>query len=58
MVQLSHLYMTTGKITAYTRRTFVDKAMSLLFNMHYSAIKRNTFESVLMRWVNIVSSLM
>ena len=58
MVQLSHLYMTSGKTTAYTRRTFVDKVMSLLFNMHYSAIKRNTFESVLMRWVNIVSSLM
>ena len=32
-VQLSHLYMTTGKTTALTRRTFVDKVMSLLFNM-------------------------
>ena len=32
-VQLSHLYMTTGKITALTRRTFVGKVMSLLFNM-------------------------
>ena len=31
--QLSHPYMTTGKIIALTRRTFVDKAMSLLFNM-------------------------
>ena len=32
-VQLSHPYMTTGKTTALTRRTFVDKVMSLLFNM-------------------------
>ena len=33
MVQLSHSYMTTGKIIALTRRTFVDKVMSQLFNM-------------------------
>ena len=33
MVQLSHPYMTTGKTAALTRRTFVDKVMSLLFNM-------------------------
>ena len=32
-VQLSHPYMTTGKTIALTRRTFVDKEMSLLFNM-------------------------
>ena len=32
-VQLSHPYMTTGKTIAVTRRTFVDKVMSLLFNM-------------------------
>ena len=32
-VQLSHLYMTTGKTIALTRRTFVDRVMSLLFNM-------------------------
>ena len=32
-VQLSHLYMTTGKTIALTRQTFVGKAMSLLFNM-------------------------
>ena len=30
MVQLSHPYMTTGKTIALTRRTFVDKVMSLL----------------------------
>ena len=32
-VQLSHPYMTTGKIIALTRGTFVDKVMFLLFNM-------------------------
>ena len=32
IVQLSHPYMTTGKTTALTRWTFVDKVMSLLFN--------------------------
>ena len=33
IVQLSHPCMTTGKTTALTRWTFVDKMMSLLFNM-------------------------
>src|SRR5574339_194804 len=33
IVQLSHPYMTTGKTIALTRRAFVDKVMSLLFNM-------------------------
>ena len=32
-VQLSHPYITTGKTIALTRRTFVGKAMSLLFSM-------------------------
>ncbi|SVR98295.1 Uncharacterised protein [Klebsiella pneumoniae] len=32
-VQLSHPYMTTGKTIALTRKTFVGKVMSLLFNM-------------------------
>ena len=32
-VQLSHPYMTKGKTIALTRRTFVGKVMSLLFNM-------------------------
>ena len=32
-VQLSHPYLTTGKTIALTRRNFVDKVMSLLFNM-------------------------
>ena len=33
MVQLSHLYTTTGKIIVLTIQTFVSKVMSLLFNM-------------------------
>ena len=33
IVQVSHPYMTPGKTIALTRRTFVGKAMSLLFNM-------------------------
>ena len=32
-VHLSHPYMTTGKTIVLTRQTFVDKVMSLLFNM-------------------------
>ena len=33
MVQLSHLYMTTGKTVALTIQTFVGKVIPLLFNM-------------------------
>ena len=33
IVQLSHPYMTTGKTIALTRRIFVGKVMSLLYNM-------------------------
>ena len=33
IVQLSYPYMTIGKTIALTRRTFVDKVMSLFFNM-------------------------
>ena len=33
IVQLAHPYMTTGKIIALTRQTFVGKVTSLLFNM-------------------------
>ena len=35
MVQLTHPYMTTGKTTALTRQTFVDKVMSLLSILFY-----------------------
>ena len=33
IVQLSHPYMTTGKTIVLTRQTFVDKVLSLFFNM-------------------------
>ena len=33
IVQLSHLYMTTGKTTALIRQNFVGKVLSLIFNM-------------------------
>ena len=32
IVQLSHLYMATGKTIALTTQTFIGKVMSLLFN--------------------------
>ena len=38
IVQLSHPYMTTGKTIVLTRRTFVGKVMSLLFNMLSSMV--------------------
>ena len=38
MIQLSHPHMTTGKTIALTRWTFVDKVMSLLFNMLYRLV--------------------
>ena len=37
-VQLSHPYMTTGKTIGLTRWTFVDRVMSLLFNMLSSLV--------------------
>ena len=39
IVQLSHPYLTTGKIIALTRQTFVGKVISLLFNMLSSLVK-------------------
>ena len=38
IVQLSHIYMPTGKTIALTRRTFVGKVMSLLFNMLFRLV--------------------
>ena len=45
MVQLSHLYMTTGKTRALTRRTFVGKVMSLFFNM-LSRLLKLSFQEI------------
>ena len=38
IVQLSHPYMTAGKTVALTRRPFVSKVMSLLFNTLYMSV--------------------
>ena len=38
MLQLSHLYMATGKAITLTRWTFVGKVMSLLFNMLFRLV--------------------
>ena len=38
IIQLSHPYVTTGKNIALTRRTFVDKAMSLLFDLKQESV--------------------
>ena len=38
IVQLSHPYVIPGKTIALTRRTFVDKVMSLLFNMLFRLV--------------------
>ena len=38
IVQFSHPYMTTGRTIALTRRTSVDKVLSLLFNMLSSLV--------------------
>ena len=41
-VRLSYLYMTTGKTIALTRRTFVGKVISLLFNINCTSLVLNT----------------
>ena len=43
--QLSHRYMTTGKILALTRQTFVGKVMSLLFNRLFAAAAAKSLQS-------------
>ena len=51
MVQLSHPYMTIGKTIALTRRTFVSKVMSLLFNMlGWSSEKAMAPQSSTLAW--------
>ena len=58
-VQLSHPYLTTGKIIALTRWTFVGKVMSLLFNMLYRLVK--TFlprsKHLLISWLQSASAV-
>ena len=45
IVQLSHPYMTARKTIALTRRTFVGKVMSLLFNMLSAAAAAKSLQS-------------
>ena len=52
-VQLLHPYMTTGETIALTRRTFVGKVMSLLFNMLFrlvTLLNNNSNESIWFPW--------
>ena len=60
IVQLSCPYMTTGKTTALTRRTFVDKVMCLLLNMLSRLVI--TFlprsKHLLISWLQLPSAVM
>ena len=58
MVQLSHPYLTTGKTVSLTRRIFVGKVMSLLFNM-LSRLVIAFFQgaSVLISWLQSPSAV-
>ena len=59
MIQLSHPYMTTGKTIALTRQTFVDKVMSLVFNM-LSRLVITFFprsKSLLISWLQSLSAV-
>jgi len=59
VVQLSHPYMTTGKTIALTRWTFVDKVMSLLFNMLSRLIITSFLRSkhLLISWLQLPSAV-
>ena len=56
IVQLSHLYMTTGKMVPLTRRTFVGKVMSLLLNMRSIAFLPRS-KHFLISWLQSPSAL-
>ena len=58
MVQLLHPYMTTGKTIALTRWTFVDKVMSLVFNMQSRLVIAFLPRSkrLLISWLNLCST--
>ena len=59
MVQLSHLYMTTGKTIALTIWTFVGKVMSLLFNMlsRFVIAFLPRSKHLLMSWLQLPSAV-
>ena len=55
LVQLSHLYMTTGKTIALTRQTFVSKVMSLLSRFIIVFLPRN--KCLLISWLQSPSAV-
>ena len=59
MVQLSHLYMITGKTIALTIQTFVGKVMSLLFNMlsQFVIVFLSSSKRLLIPWMQPSSSV-
>ena len=59
IVQLSHPYMVTGKTIALTRQNFVDKVMSLLFNMLSRLVRAFLLRSkhLLISWLRSPSSV-
>ena len=59
IVQLSHPYMASGKTIALTRWTFVDKVMSLLFNMLSKFVTEFLYTSkiLLVLWLQSVSAV-
>ena len=56
MVQLSHLYITTTKTIALTRRTFVGKVMSLLVNRFVTAFLSKS-KCLLIPWLQSPSAV-
>ena len=59
MVQLSHLYITTGKTIALVRQTLVSKVMSVLFNMlsRYVIAFLSRSKHILILWLQLPSSV-
>uniref|UniRef100_A0AC11EMU5 Uncharacterized protein n=1 Tax=Ovis aries TaxID=9940 RepID=A0AC11EMU5_SHEEP len=59
MVQLSHLYMTTGKTVALTICIFVSKVMSLLFNVlsRFIIALLPRSKCLLISWMQLLSAL-
>ena len=59
MVQLSHMYMTTGKTIALTRQNLVSKVMSQLFNtlsrLVIALLSRS--KCLLISWLQSLSSV-
>ena len=57
IVQLSHPHMITGKTIALTRWTFVDKVMSLLFNMLSILVITFLPRKLLISWLQLPSAV-